>query len=186
MIYAYLCIIITTNMKSLIAILISVITLTSCQVSKQAFTSEVKSELADTSLYEVQYFISGNVTLYKTTNQEHSAQVKSGVIYIKDKSSVENIYIRKGTPCQLVKQVNDSVARFAFDNSGRTLKFAQCYNGRYVLAGEWSDDGSVGKIKFGEQTYLTTNGYVYIQCVVVRKEVINNTYKFLPGKIVSK
>lgn len=156
-----------------VAVLLS---LSSCTAYLSPYTSTTQSQtnFDETQLKKVQFYLSGDVTLYRELAASET-QITGGDIKIVDGKKVEQFVIKSGTPGVIIKAEDRDTFLVSFDADGSFLRFGanNDYNGKYTLmAKEWQ--GRVGIVDYAGREFKSTPESIYAY-LAVNMEKVNNT-----------
>lgn len=167
-------------MKTLSKLLIiSLITFLYACNSSIPFTNDdkIKYNLDEASLKKVQYFVSRDIVLQRGERTNEAQEFdKDGKLIISSSATVDEIYIKEGTPGVLVKMIDGNKLAISFDatDDNKYLVFGDPNNrGRYNLMGaEWNN--GKGKINYGGKVYYVMPGGAGAYLKYKMKKVNNN------------
>lgn len=171
------------NIKSIFGIAL-VLILSSCSQKLIPFTTDVEKKLAlsEEHLVKVQFYTSDDIVLYKTT-EDQLTSIENGKLVVLNRKDNENIIIRKNTPCILEKVLNSHNFVVSFEyGAGKILAFGSDSTGGYftLMAKDWKN--KTGTLKYANQTYITTNGNVFLQFSMKSINRLNSKYKVVYGR----
>lgn len=156
-------------------LLAMLIFLASC-APKVPFSNSVREQyqLSPDEVKKLQFFVSSDIMLQRgeQTAEEKNTD-KSGKLVISSSASVEQVYIKKGTPGVCVEVMEGNKISVSFETDDKFLVFGDATGrGRYTLmASEWKDGR--GKLDYGGRVYYAQPGsaatYVIIQMKKVKK-----------------
>ncbi len=157
--------------------LAAILTLGSCSAYLTPYTSatQSKTNFGETELKKVQFYLDGDITLYRDVNSS-DLEITSGEIKMIDGRQVEQIVIKSGTPGVIVKAENRDIFQVSFDADGSFLRFGvnKDYNGRYtMMAKRW--DGRVGIVDYAGKEYKSTPESIYAYLSVNMKKIDNTS-----------
>lgn len=157
-------------MKHLIFILISASLLTSCSKRLTYFTNDIQREynLSEQDLKRVQFYLSEDIVLQKRRSGDNT-RISDGKIKAVDKSKVEEIVFKKGTPgiLEFMPKSDRLAISFESGNGDKFLMFGpnERANGKYILlAKDWNRN--TGVITYNGQDYTTTSESAYASLLV--------------------
>ncbi|PIQ16036.1 MAG: hypothetical protein COW67_05135 [Flavobacteriales bacterium CG18_big_fil_WC_8_21_14_2_50_32_9] len=127
------------------------------------FTNDdkVKYNLDEASLKKVQFFVSRDIILQRGERTNEAQEFdKDGKLIISSSATLDEIFIKEGTPGVLVKMIDGNKLAISFDavDDNKYLVFGDPNNrGRYNLMGaEWNN--GKGKISYGGKVYYVMPG----------------------------
>lgn len=168
------------NFKWLFIFSVVLISLSSCSKKLFYFTQEMQqaNEWSENELKRIQFYLSEDIVLIRS-RRGGSSNIKDGKIQIKDKSKVEEIKFKKGTPGTAVFSPKKDRIAISFEaGSDKFLMFGpnSKAKGRYVLlAKDW--DRNSGKITYDGEVYETTTESAYAALLVQMSGSGEVTYK---------
>lgn len=160
--------------------LIGVVSMSACNKNLHYFTQGMQQEYdwEERDLKRIQFYLSDDIVLTRS-RRGGQTNIRDGKIQVKDKSNVEEIRFKKGTPgTVLFSPKSDRVAVSFESGEGKFLMFGpnKKANGRFVLlAKDW--DRNVGKITYDGKTYDTTSESAYAALLVQLKGSGEVAYK---------
>jgi hypothetical protein len=151
-------ILIMKNFLTIIAIIILIIT-TSCR-SLQPFSNGAKNTygLSEAELKKVQFYLSGDLVLYRSKSEGNTA-TEGGVVNVNNSKDIEKVVIKAGTPGVLKAYMDKNKIAIQFEE-GETkfLLFGnESSNGNYqLLAKEWKN--GTGILSYDGKDYRISQG----------------------------
>ena len=152
--------------------------MTSCGKRLTYFSDRMQREYnwSEPELKRIQFYVSEDIELYKASSSGAS-QIEKGQIKVKDRSRVNVVVIKKGTPGTLVFSPNEK--RFAVSlDSDSYLMFGPSNknNGRYtLLAKDWRRNDGI--ISYNGKEYTTSSSSAYAALMVDIKKAQNTSVK---------
>ena len=169
------------------AMLVATVALTGCATGRIPFTQTLRNQyrLEGDDLKNLQYFISGNVTLQREFRREEGEISKSHKLVIKEGGLVEEVFIAAGTPGVATK-VGPTTIAVSFEPGG-TLEFGASPADRdpnriyKLLAKRWTD--YYGELIYDNKTYYAVkgSGQAYLEVDVESLDAVERKRKVLPG-----
>lgn len=127
------------------------------------FTNEdkVKYNLTEERIKKLQFFVSRDIMLQRGERTDEAQEFdKDGKLIISSSATLDEIYIKEGTPGVVVKVLDENKVAVSFDatDDNKYLVFGDPNNrGRYNLMGaEWNN--GKGKINYGGKVYYVMPG----------------------------
>lgn len=165
-----------------IKIIALLLVFSSC-ATKVPFTSDIqnKHKFSEETLKKVQFYTSEEIVLY-LVKQDGDVVVNEGKIIFRNDEQVQKIVIKKNTPCVLEEIVEQNKFLFSFEyGKDRVLLFGNNHNGYYsLMAKEWKN--KVGEVSYGNKTYLTANGNVYLNVKMKELNRVNAKQRTVKGR----
>lgn len=143
--------------------------LSSCNKKLQYYTVNMQQEyeLGEDDLKRIQFYLSEDITLVRSRSGGRSS-IKDGTIQVKDKSKVEEIKFKRGTPGTAVFSPKSDRIAVSFESGpDKYLMFGpnKKARGRFVLlAKDW--DRNVGQITYDGKIYTTSSESAYAALLV--------------------
>lgn len=159
----------TNNFKYIFLFLIGTLALSSCSKKLSYFTTQLKKEydLEENDLKRIQFYLSEDITLVRSRRGGRS-NIKDGKIQVRDKSKVEEIKFKRGTPGTAVFSPKEDRIAVSFESGpDKFLMFGPNAKakGRFVLlAKDW--DRNVGQISYDGKIYTTSSESAYAALLV--------------------
>lgn len=142
--------------------LVIVASLYACS-SSIPFTNDdkVKYNLTEDKLKKLQFFVSRDIVLQRGERSDEAQEFdQDGKLIVSSSASLDEIYIKEGTPGVVVKVLDGNRLAVSFDatDDNKYLVFGDPNNrGRYNLMGaEWNN--GKGKINYGGKVYYVMPG----------------------------
>lgn len=142
--------------------LVIVASLYACS-SSIPFTNDdkIKYNLTEDKLKKLQFFVSRDIVLQRGERSDEAQEFdQDGKLIVSSSASLDEIYIKEGTPGVVVKVMDGNRLAISFDatDDNKYLVFGDPNNrGRYNLMGaEW--DNGKGKINYGGKVYYVMPG----------------------------
>lgn len=142
--------------------LVIVASLYACS-SSIPFTNDdkIKYNLTEDKLKKLQFFISRDIVLQRGERSDEAQEFdQDGKLIVSSSASLDEIYIKEGTPGVVVKVMDGNRLAVSFDatDDNKYLVFGDPNNrGRYNLMGaEWNN--GKGKINYGGKVYYVMPG----------------------------
>jgi hypothetical protein len=164
-----------------LSFLFAISVIASCAPSLNYYTKDLHedSRWSDSELSKIQFYLSGDIVLWKDINRGESV-ISNGKIKVVDGKDVEEVIIKKGTPGVFLFSTQKNHFAISFDNvdDNKYLVFgpSEKVNGRYVLlAKDW--DRRYGKVTYGGKTYKTTNESAFVYLMVDLDKTRNTKFK---------
>jgi len=157
------------NFRNFLFLSTILLMLSACNKKLFYFTQEMQSnnEWSEQQLKRIQFYLSEDIVLVRS-RRGGSSNIEDGKIRIKDKSKVEQIKFKKGTPgTVLFSPKKDRIAISFESGNDKYLMFGpnKKAKGRYVLlAKDW--DRNIGKISYDGKVYETTSESAYAALLV--------------------
>lgn len=182
------------NMKKRLEIitlvLITAVVVTSCSTGRVPFTQQLRDQykLNVEELKSIQFYTSNNLVL-RRAETESKKETSGGELTISKDRVLEEIVIKAGTPCVIKDVVDGSRVTVTFEDGGnKYLVFGSIRNrdGYYTLqALDWTQ--GKGKVNYGEQLYITSEGSRDIFLVLKMKSLnqFKVDQKVIKGKTVN-
>jgi len=130
---------------------------------KTPFTQSIREQykLGERELKSLQFYNSHDIVLNRAEKAESGQETTDGTLTIKTGRSLEQIFIKAGTPGIVEKVPGDNNLRVSFEvGEGTGIVFGasnRAQNERYTLmAPEWKNDR--GKMQYKGKTYYTSRG----------------------------
>ncbi len=164
-------------MKQVIFILLASAVLTSCAV-KMPYTKALKEEynLTDQSLKGVQFFVSSEIILERSSSKGSSGTTTDGTIVSTSSKEQDRIIILPRTKCILEQTAEDGSVLIRFETGpGKYITFATRPNqaaGKYYFVAKW-EAGKGGKINYGdEEEYYAkpSSGEAYLMVKIKKSQ----------------
>lgn len=169
-------------MKSLLAkILILSVLLTSC-ARRTAFTKTMKDEgeFSDLQLSKIQFYISDAILLYES-KADSKIHIVDGKIIQNSLTESEMIVIKENTPGILTRLDKQNNLGISFETAdGKVLMFTILGDTYNLAADEWT--GGIGKLQYGDKTYYTDAGHVYLTVKVKEFKYAKSKQRTLSGR----
>jgi hypothetical protein len=156
-------------MKKFFLLLIVGMIVGSCAV-KKPLTNALKEEynLTDQSLKKVQFFVSSQIILERSSSKGSTGTNQDGTIVTTSSSNKDRILIQPRTKCVLESTQEDGTVIIRFEKGdGNIIAFAtrpNMTNGKYYFQAKW-EQGKGGKVTYGnkEEYYATSaSGEAYL------------------------
>jgi len=179
------------NVRIPAAILVAIVALAGCAAGRIPFTQTLRDQyrLEGDDLKNLQYFISGNVTLQREFRREEGEISKSHKLVIKEGGLVEEVVVAAGTP-GIATNVGPTSIAVSFEPGGSlvfgTSSSDRDPNGIYnLLAKRWTD--SYGELIYDNKTYYAVkgSGQAYLEVDAESLDAVEKKRKVLPGMILS-
>jgi hypothetical protein len=142
--------------------LVIVASLYACS-SSIPFTNDdkIKYNLTEDKLKKLQFFVSRDIVLQRGERSDEAQEFdQDGKLIVSSSASLDEIYIKEGTPGVVVKVMDGNRLAVSFDatDDNKYLVFGDPNNrGRYNLMGaEWNN--GKGKINYGGKVYYVMPG----------------------------
>lgn len=142
--------------------LVIVASLYACS-SSIPFTNDdkIKYNLTEDKLKKLQFFVSRDIVLQRGERSDEAQEFdQDGKLIVSSSASLDEIYIKEGTPGVVVKVMDENRLAISFDatDDNKYLVFGDPNNrGRYNLMGaEWNN--GKGKINYGGKVYYVMPG----------------------------
>lgn len=142
--------------------LVIVASLYACS-SSIPFTNDdkIKYNLTQDKLKKLQFFVSRDIVLQRGERSDEAQEFdQDGKLIVSSSASLDEIYIKEGTPGVVVKVMDGNRLAVSFDatDDNKYLVFGDPNNrGRYNLMGaEWNN--GKGKINYGGKVYYVMPG----------------------------
>lgn len=142
--------------------LVIVASLYACS-SSIPFTNDdkIKYNLTEDKLKKLQFFVSRDIVLQRGERSDEAQEFdQDGKLIVSSSASLDEIYIKEGTPGVVVKVMDGNRLAISFDatDDNKYLVFGDPNNrGRYNLMGaEWNN--GKGKINYGGKVYYVMPG----------------------------
>lgn len=167
--------------KTLFAIAITAMTLSSCAPKLVPFTQTLREEykLDEAALKTLQFYISHEIVLNRAESVDSKQGNVDGVLTLETGKTVEQVVFEVGTKCLVKSSPGNDKLRIYFepdDPEGLMFGIAnRSVNERYsLMSPDWK--GARGKIKYKGQTYYTSkrSGDTYLQ---IRMKKLNKLEK---------
>ncbi len=174
--------IITKNYRRfLCAIFVVVVLCTGC-ATKIPFTHQLREKynLTPQKLKNIQYYVSAPITLQRELAKEETSLDKHG-LRIVDKGKVEEIRIKRGTPC-IAKEIGEYWIKVSFESDntlmfGSLVKDSDVWGGRYNLVAE----DAKGKMTYNDKTFYAIDrswsAYLQIKFKSLKSELKKKSKK---------
>ena len=149
------------NMKKYQLVLASISLMVCCACSSlQPFTNGAKNSygLSESELKKVQFYLSGDLVLYKSKSEGNTA-TEGGVVNVNNSKDIEKIVIKSGTPGVLKAYVDKGKIAVQFEEGeNKFLLFGnESSNGLYqLLAKEWKN--GTGILTYDGKDYRISQG----------------------------
>ena len=159
---------------------ILLISMSSCGKKLTYFSDRMLKEYnwTETDLKRIQFYVSQDIELYRSSSRGNS-KIEGGQIQVKDKSRVDVIVIKRGTPGTLVFTPNEKRFAVSFDSDKDSyLMFGPSdkNNGRYsLLAKDWNRNDGI--ITYDGREYQTGSTSAYAALMVDIKKAQNTSIK---------
>lgn len=162
-------------------IILASVALFSCSPKLVPFTTDVQKNLADVELSKVQFYISNDIVLYKTT-EKNQASIENGKVVVLNRKNSESIVIRKNTPCILEGTLNSKNLIVSFElGAGRYLSFGTDSTGYFsLMAQKWQ--GKKGILKYAHNLYTTESGGTLLMIEMKALKRMDSRYKIVCGR----
>lgn len=134
---------------------------TSCASTRVPFTQQLRDEykLNVEELKSIQFYTSNHLVL-RRAEMDSKKETSGGELTVSKDKMMEEIVIKAGTPCVIRDVVDGNRVTISFEQgSTKYLVFGNIRNsdGYYTLqALDW--DKGKGRVNYGEQIYLTSDG----------------------------
>ncbi|MEJ6492543.1 MAG: lipoprotein [Flavobacteriales bacterium] len=160
-------------MKRIIFSLVALAILSSCAV-KMSFTKALKEEynLTDQSMKDVQFFVSSEIILERSSSKGSSGTTQDGTIVSTSSKEQNRIIILPRTKCVLEETADNGAVLIRFETgAGKYITFATRPNmdaGKYYFQADWKQ-GKGGEIDYGDdEKYFATSssGEAYLMVKV--------------------
>ncbi len=165
-----------------IKILLFSILLPSCTATLP-FTSSIQKEyhLTEVQLKKVQFYTSDEIVLLRT-NEESDVGVDAGKLLIRTEKDFEKIIIPRNSYCVLEQMVESNKFLMSLEVGGsETILFGYNIDGYYsLMAKDWK--GRVGTISYGNKTFVTTNGSVYLNIKARQLNKLGGKWRRVHGR----
>lgn len=142
--------------------LVIVASLYACS-SSIPFTNDdkIKYNLTEDKLKKLQFFVSRDIVLQRGERSDEAQEFdQDGKLIVSSSASLDEIYVKEGTPGVVVKVMDENRLAVSFDatDDNKYLVFGDPNNrGRYNLMGaEWNN--GKGKINYGGKVYYVMPG----------------------------
>ncbi len=175
-------------MKKLFFILISATVLSSCAV-KMPYTQALKDEynLTDQSLKGVQFFVSSEVIMARSSSKGSTGTTDDGTIVSTSSKNQDRIIILPKTKCVLEETKTDGAVLIRFETGpGKFITFATRPNqakGKYYLQAAWQQ-GVGGKIMYGDKEEYTVDaayGDAYLMVKIKKSQRTKRKDRIVKG-----
>ncbi len=172
--------------KTITAILI-VFSFASCS-PMTPFTQAVREQykLNETDLKNIQFYVSHDIILKRGEINENEKSTESGTLTIKSGKTIEEVIIKKGTPCVIEKVIDGNRVSLIFDDGPSNYLVFGSLNRRdgfyTLMALTWEADR--GKLNYGEKTYYAAKGSnnIYLNFKLKSLEKFQSEQKIIKGK----
>jgi hypothetical protein len=158
-----------------------------CAPQRVAFTQGIRThyDLGSEELKNLQYYVSGDITLQRDFRREEGEISKSHKLVTKEGGLVEQVVIPIGTP-GIATEVGDTYIAVSFE-PGASLMFGSPRTDRdperkYKLSAKrWTDD--YGEIIYDGKTFQAVegSGRAYLEVGVGFLDAVEKKKKVLPG-----
>ena len=177
------------NSRTLLILLVLPIFMASCSTTRVPFTQQLRDQykLNVEELKSIQFYTSNTLILRRAENEDKK-ETTGGELTISKDRKLEEIVIKAGTPCVIRDVVDGGRVSVTFeDGANKYLIFGSIRNrdGYYTLqAFDWNKDR--GKVNYGEQLYITSEGSRDIFLVLKMKslEKLKLDQKVVKGKTI--
>ena len=168
-------------LRNKILILLASAALFGCSPKFVPFTTDVQTHLSDMDLSKVQFYISNDIILYKTS-EKNKASIENGKVVVLNRNNSESIIIRKNTPCILEYSLNSKNLIVSFElGVGKYLSFGTDSTGYFsLMAQKWQ--GKKGILKYAHNTYTTESGGTFLLIQMRELKRIDQRYKVIYGR----
>lgn len=158
-----------------------------CASNRVAFTQQLRAQydLTAEDLKNLQYYLSGDITLQREFRTEEREISKSHNLVRKEDGLVEQVFIRSGTP-GVATDVGETTLAVRFE-PGASLIFGSPPSDRdpqrkYRLSAErWTE--YYGELSYGGKSYhaVDGSGQVFLEVVLESLDAVQTKRKVLPG-----
>lgn len=172
------------------AILVASFAMAGCATRHVAFTRGIRTyyELESDNLKNLQYYVSGDVTLERAFVREEGEVSRGHTLVAKESGLVEQVIIRAGTP-GVATEVGDTYLAVSFE-PGASLVFGSPAFDRdpdrayKLLAERWTD--TYGEIDYGGKTFYAVDGSRAAHLVVAIEslDAVKTKKTVLPGMVL--
>jgi hypothetical protein len=175
--------------RIVIIALLSSAMIVSCAPTRVPFTQQLREQykLNVEELKSIQFYTS-NTLILRRAETESKKETSGGELTISKDRVLEEIVIKAGTPCVIRDVVDGSRVTVTFEDGGnKYLVFGSLRNrdGYYTLqALDW--DKGRGKVNYGEQLYMTSDGSrdIFLVLKVKSLEKFKVDQKVIKGKTI--
>lgn len=178
------------NVRISAAMLVAAVALAGCATGRIPFTQALRDQyrLEGDDLKNLQYFVSGNVTLRREFRREEGGISKSHKLVIREGGLVEEVFIAAGTP-GVATNVGPTSITVSFE-PGSTLEFGASPSDRdpdriyKLLAKRWTD--YYGELIYDNKSYYAVkgSGQAYLEVDAESLDAVEKKRKVLPGMIL--
>lgn len=173
-------------MKILPAALI-ILVLSSCS-PLTPFTQNVREQykLNENDLKNIQFYVSHDIILKRGEVSENEKSTESGTLTVLSGQKVEEVVIKKGTPCLIDKVIDGNRVSLMFDDGPSNYLVFGSLNrrdGYYTLmALDWV--GGRGKLNYGEKTYYAAkeSNNIYLNFKLKSLQKYQSEQRVVKGK----
>jgi len=152
------------------------------------FTQNVrdKYQLSAEDLKSIQFYNSEDIVLNRGKKSQGDKTTDEGMLTVKDGQYIEQVVIKRGTPCVVEKVVGTNKLAVTFEDGQRFLVFGNPSNnskGKYtLLASEWN--GSRGKLSYGEHAYVTNTNAdaIYLEFRMKKMQEFDREQRVVKGR----
>ncbi len=172
------------------AMLVAAVALAGCATGRIPFTQTLRDQyrLEGDDLKNLQYFVSGNVTLRREFRREEGGISKSHKLVIREGGLVEEVFIAAGTP-GVATNIGPTSITVSFE-PGSTLEFGTSPPDRdpdriyKLLAKRWTD--YYGELIYDNKSYYAVkgSGQAYLEVDAESLDAVEKKRKVLPGMIL--
>lgn len=161
-----------------------------CATRQVAFTRGIRTYygLESDDLKNLQYYVSGDITLERAFVREEGEVSKGHTLVAKESGLVEQVIIRAGTP-GVATEVGDTYLAVSFE-PGASLVFGSPASDRdpdrtyKLLATRWTD--TYGEIDYGGKTFYAVYGSraAHLVVAVESLDAVKTKKTVLPGMVL--
>ncbi len=161
-----------------------------CATQHVAFTRGIRTyyELGSEDLKNLQYYVSGDITLQRSFVREEGEVSKGHTLVAKESGLVEQVIVRTGTP-GVATEVGDTYLAVSFE-PGASLVFGSPAGDRdpdrayKLLANRWT--ATYGEIDYGGKTFYAVDGSraAYLVVAVESLDAVKRKKTVLPGIVL--
>ncbi len=177
-----------SSCRILAAVILAVSFVTAgCATRHVAFTRGIRTyyELGSDDLKNLQYYVSGDITLQRVFVREAGEVSKGHTLVAKESGLVEQVIIRAGTP-GVATEVGDTYLAVSFE-PGASLMFGSPAGDRdpdrayKLLANRWT--ATYGEIDYGGKTFYAVEGSrgAYLVVTLESLDAVKAKKTVLPG-----
>ena len=162
-------------MKRIIFSLVALAILSSCAV-KMPYTKALKEEysLTDQSMKDVQFFVSSEIILERSSSKGSSGTTQDGTIVSTSSKEQDRIIILPRTKCVLEETADNGSVLIRFETgAGKYITFATRPNmdaGKYYFQADWQQKGQINYGDKEQYTAKASSGNAYLLVKVKKSQ----------------